>query len=118
MEIGIPSGLSLGFVASGRKEEDIQRVASEMEALFLYQLLKVMKEGLGDNREDGLGKGVHQSLFDWELARELSHKRGLGLKDMIVRQLKGEYQKSLNISKNLPIKESGVKETDKGDLYL
>jgi flagellar protein FlgJ len=71
-----------------KRREEIGRLAGEMEALFIHQLLKVMREQVEKEREEkGFGQGIHQGLFDLELARELALKKGIGLKEIIERQL-------------------------------
>ncbi|MGB9716295.1 MAG: peptidoglycan DD-metalloendopeptidase family protein [Thermodesulfovibrionales bacterium] len=65
----------------------VKAVAKEMEALFVYELIKAMRETANINKEDGLGKDVYQGMFDMELARLLS-ERGLGLQDLLLREFK------------------------------
>jgi len=65
-----------------------RQVAKEMESLFAYQLLKIMRETV-DNISDenkGIGHDTYSSLFDMEISRLLS-ERGMGLQDSIVQWL-------------------------------
>lgn len=72
----------------GRNDPDaVRAVAKEMEALFVYELIKAMRETTNLNKEDGLGKDVYQGMFDMELARLLS-ERGLGIQDLLLREFK------------------------------
>lgn len=72
----------------GRNDpEAIKAVAKEMEALFVYELIKAMRDTTNINKEDGLGKSVYQGMFDMELARLLS-ERGLGIKDLLLKEFK------------------------------
>jgi murein DD-endopeptidase MepM/ murein hydrolase activator NlpD len=88
----------------GRNDpEAIKAVAKEMEALFAYELIKAMRKTIGEETSDGLGKDTYMSMFDMELARLVSEK-GLGLQDMMLKQLKGDFDKS------------GVRSQDQGDL--
>lgn len=65
-----------------------RRVAKEMESLFAYQLLKVMRETANSMSEEnkGIGQDTYSSLFDMEVSRLLS-ERGMGLQDSIVQWL-------------------------------
>jgi Rod binding domain-containing protein len=67
---------------------DYKRVAKEMESLFAYQLIKIMRETVNDMSEEkkGIGQDTYSSLFDMEVSRLLS-ERGLGLQDNIVKWL-------------------------------
>ena len=65
-----------------------KQVAKEMESLFAYQLLKIMRETV-DNISDekkGIGNDTYSSLFDMEISKLLS-ERGMGLQDSIVQWL-------------------------------
>jgi Rod binding domain-containing protein len=65
-----------------------RRVAKEMESLFAYQLLKVMRETANNisDEKKGIGHDTYSSLFDMEISRLLS-ERGMGLQDSIVKWL-------------------------------
>jgi Rod binding domain-containing protein len=70
------------------KAPDFKRVAKEMESLFAYQLIKIMRETVNSMSEEekGIGQDTYSSLFDMEISRLLS-ERGLGLQDSIVKWL-------------------------------
>lgn len=67
---------------------DYRRVAKEMESLFAYQLMKIMRETVNNMSEEkkGIGQDTYSSLFDMEISRLLS-ERGLGLQENIVKWL-------------------------------
>lgn len=68
----------------GRKDtEAIKIAAKEMESLFVYELIKAMRQASGESSK-GMGSDVYTSLFDMELAR-LMAERGLGLKEMLLK---------------------------------
>jgi|SRR3989304_6355202 len=78
----------------GRNDpEAIKAVAKEMEALFAYELIKAMRKTINAETSDSLGKDTYMSMFDMELARLMS-ERGLGLQDMLLKGLKGDFDKS------------------------
>jgi flagellar protein FlgJ len=67
---------------------ELQKIAKEMESLFAYQLLKIMREtanSISSERKD-FGHSTYTSLFDMEISKLLS-ERGLGLQDSIIRSL-------------------------------
>ncbi len=70
----------------GGIESDYKQVAKDMESLFAYQLLKVMRETSENmsSEEKGQGQDTYMSLFDMELSK-LFAERGFGLQDSMVR---------------------------------
>jgi murein DD-endopeptidase MepM/ murein hydrolase activator NlpD len=71
----------------GRNDTDaVKAVAKEMEALFVYELIKAMRQATATETKNSLGKDTYMSMFDMELARLLAD-RGLGLQEMLLREL-------------------------------
>jgi flagellar protein FlgJ len=71
----------------------LKTAVTEFEALFIYQLLKEMRQSTpGDFLGKGLGHDIYNSLFDMEVARLIAG-RGLGLGEMILRQMNGRNRK-------------------------
>ncbi len=79
--------------AAERNDPEVLReVASQFEALFVQQMLKSMRDAsLG---EPLLGNSdqhdMYQEMMDQQLAVEMSSGKGIGLADMLVRQLGGD----------------------------
>ncbi|RJQ55747.1 MAG: hypothetical protein C4526_03090 [Nitrospiraceae bacterium] len=69
--------------AVNRKSE-ISKVAKEMEALFVHELIKVMRKTSESIAPDvkGAGNETYMSLFDMEVSKALAG-RGLGLQKAI-----------------------------------
>jgi len=70
-------------------DKDLDKACGEFESLFIYHLLKEMRASVpGDGY---LGKSMqsdtYTSMFDLEIARELSSQRGIGLADFLRQQL-------------------------------
>ena len=67
----------------------LREVAGQFEALFLQTMLKTMREAsLGDPiMGDSNGLDMFQSMLDQQLAVEMSSGEGIGLADLLVRQL-------------------------------
>jgi len=71
----------------GRNDPDaVKAMAKEMEALFVYELVKAMRQTTTTETENSLGKDTYMSMFDMEIARLLA-ERGLGLQEMLLREL-------------------------------
>lgn len=70
------------------QDPELKKVAKEMESLFAYQLIKIMRESskVLASEEKGLGQDTYMSMFDMEVSRLLS-ERGLGLQNALMEQL-------------------------------
>ena len=70
----------------------LREVANQFEALFLQTMLKSMREAsLGDPLfGDSEQMEMYQGMMDQQMAVELASGKGVGLADMLVRQLGGE----------------------------
>ena len=65
----------------------LKNLAKQIESAFIFELLKEMRQTTkGGLLGKGLGSEVYGSLFDMELSR-LFAERGLGLGDLVFRQL-------------------------------
>jgi flagellar protein FlgJ len=108
MNNGITSGLPVvtsapvkeaDKVAAGRaeKEKQLRKACADFEAMLTYQLFKSMREtvpqsGLTDRFP---GKETYTMMMDQKVAEELSKRgHGLGIKEMLYRQLAGKLLKS------------------------
>ena len=96
----------------GNKDADIRQAAKEMESLFAYQMLKVMRETSESmaGEKKGNGYNTYMTMFDTEISKVLS-ERGMGLQDSIVKWL-GKNQ-DVNISDN--VDNSKIDITNKND---
>ncbi len=80
------------FKALGNTEVRDAKVAGEVESLFLYQLLQEMDKTVERNEDSLFSSGeesTYKSLFNQELARTLAQGTGLGIKDMVEKELAG-----------------------------
>ncbi len=72
----------------------IREAAGQFEALLVQSMLKSMRAvSFGKGLFDSDQSNMYREMFDQQLAVELTHKRGLGLADMITRHLGGEQAK-------------------------
>jgi len=69
----------------------IKEVASQFEALFVQMVMKGMRDAkLGDGAFDNDQSRMYQDMMDSQLSLTLSKGKGLGLSDLIIKQLGGE----------------------------
>ena len=77
---------------AGKKEIDRERLkkaCADFEAMFIHQLLKFMRQAAPSNALLGKGPGteIYQSLLDQELSNHLAKRGGIGLGEMMERQI-------------------------------
>ena len=78
----------------GKNDETLKEACREMEAYFIQQLFKTMKTStqLG---EGIIPKGQHEGIFEdmliEEQSKEATKAGGIGLADMLYKQLSREY---------------------------
>lgn len=71
--------------------EALREVARQFEALFIHMMLKNVREtGFGDELFDSEQTKLYQGMFDQQVAVHMAEKGGIGLADLLVRQLGGE----------------------------
>lgn len=79
---------------SGSKPEEVlQEAAKQFESLFVTMMVKAMRDTLP---KDGMFASSamenYQEMFDQQLSLDLSRRGGLGLSDLIARQLSAGVQ--------------------------
>lgn len=91
-----PAVTDLGALASLRAQarahdpESLRKAAQQFEALFTQQLLKSARAAnLGDDVLGGGQTEFYQDLFDQQMALHLSSGKGIGLAEVLVRQMIG-----------------------------
>ena len=86
---------SLKSEAKARDPQALKEVAKQFESLFTQMLLKSMRDanksfsGGGDALFRSDQGDFYQDMFDQQMAMHLSQGQGLGLADVLVRQLSG-----------------------------
>ncbi|HSR50121.1 MAG TPA: rod-binding protein [Acidobacteriota bacterium] len=72
-----------------RPQASLEEMAQQFEAVFVAQVLKVMRESVGSSGlfEDAPGKDVHMSMLDQHLAQELVRQGGFGLAEQMRQHL-------------------------------
>ncbi|WP_415899181.1 flagellar assembly peptidoglycan hydrolase FlgJ [Neptuniibacter sp. QD48_11] len=83
--------------AKGDSDEGLRLAAQQFEQLFVSMLLKSMREANAAFGEDNFMNSsqtkMFQSMYDNQIALELSGSQGIGLTDVLVRQLGGQVDK-------------------------
>jgi Rod binding domain-containing protein len=69
-----------------RNREALGRACAEMEALFLNQLMAAMGRTV-PSEDAGFARETWTSLRDAEFSRILAAERGIGLRELLMRQL-------------------------------
>lgn len=80
------------ILEQAEKSEDkakLWEACQEFESVFVYQMLKKMRETIPKNElfNGGMGEEVFQGLLDEETAKNLSSNGGMGLAKMIFEQM-------------------------------
>lgn len=86
-----PKGLE-GLKAGARQQspEALREAARQFESLLARMMIRSMREAsLGDGLLDSEQGDLYQDMFDQQLSVELTRGRGLGLADLLIRQLSG-----------------------------
>src|SRR5687768_4745239 len=74
--------------ARERSPEALEAVAKQFESLFLEMMLKSMREAsLGGGIFDSDAGNLYQGMFDKQISLDLSRSKGLGIADLLMRQL-------------------------------
>lgn len=76
--------------AGSEAPDALREAAVQFEALFIQTLLGTMREaGFGDELFGSEQGKLYQGMFDRQISVDLARKEGIGLADLIVRQLGG-----------------------------
>lgn len=74
--------------SADKPQEALQEAAKQFESLFVTMMVKAMRDTLPkDGMFSSSNMESYQEMFDQQLALDLSRKGGLGLSDLIARQL-------------------------------
>lgn len=124
MNSRLPAGIDSGaytdlnrlnrFKVGGDNEGNLRKVAQEFEALFLNQMLKAMRSAnevfAEGNFMNSNETKLYQDMHDQQLAISMSKDKGMGLADVLVRQLS---QLKKGSARPNPFAETGVSEVAK-----
>ena len=96
-----------GGVAPKNTPEELKKAATDFEALFLNQMLKVMRDTVvkSDLFHGGSGEEIYNSLFDTELSGQMAKGGGIGLGKILL----GQLEKNMDLTpgtRGTPAKET------------
>ncbi len=84
-------------VTDQHDEQTLRQVAGQFEALFLNMMLKSMRQAsLGDPIFSSSQSDMYRDFADQQLAMNMSSRGGLGLQDVIMRQMGGQLADKLS----------------------
>ncbi len=76
--------------SDNERQDSLEQAAGQFEALFVNMLLKQMREaGPGETLFGSEQQAMFQELFDAQIAQRIGDGAGLGVADLLVRQLGG-----------------------------
>jgi murein DD-endopeptidase MepM/ murein hydrolase activator NlpD len=76
--------------ATGEKQKgELRKVSQQFEAIFIAQLLKVMRETIEESglTEGGFGKSTYTELFDQEVSLSIARRGAFGISDLLYNSL-------------------------------
>ena len=69
-------------------EKDMEKVARDFESVFVNKLLESMRKAVPKSGLlDSSALDMYQSLMDQEMAKKMSERKGMGLGEMVYRDL-------------------------------
>lgn len=87
--------------SEGDKDVALQKVAKQFESMFVSMLFKGMRQANAVFEEGNMGHSnaekTYRDMHDQQLSLNISEGRGMGIADMVYRQLKGNHQRQANI---------------------
>jgi Rod binding domain-containing protein len=80
-------GQAPSFGATGIR--DLREATGEFESLYIAQIMQAMRATVPESGLMGSGSGqrVFQEMMDQELSRQVAHSGGLGIGEILYRQL-------------------------------
>lgn len=89
---------SSALPSSGKDKTGLKESCAEMESLFIYYLIKEMRSTIPKSgfMSGGMAEEVYTSMFDVQMAKELSLKNELGLSSMLLKSIEKESDNNGN----------------------
>ncbi len=96
-----------GGAAPRNTPAELKKAVTDFEALFLNQMLKVMRDTVvkSDLFHGGSGEEIYNSLFDTELSGQMAKGGGIGLGKILL----GQFEKNIVLTsgeRRTPAKEA------------
>ena len=85
-----------GRLVGPEQEDDaarLRKVAEDFEAVFLYQIIKQMRQTVEKEKlfHGGMGEDVFSEMMDEELSKKMAGRGSAGIADMLFKQLSRQY---------------------------
>lgn len=74
------------------QEQKMKKACADFESIFIYQMLKTMRSTVPRSSllNKMTGKETYETIMDQKMSEELTVKGGLGIQEMLFRQLNRE----------------------------
>lgn len=86
---------SINDIGRENKDQALRKVADQFESMFVKMMMKSMRDANKVFQEDSImhspQEDFYQQMYDDQLSVSLTGKQGMGLSDVIYRQLNQEY---------------------------
>ena len=79
-------------LTTDREVRQLKKACQDFESIFIYTLLKTMRESLPKGEASSQAQGIYTSIGDQELARSIASGSGIGMGNMLFEQLKTRIQ--------------------------
>lgn len=78
--------------AQPRAERELRAAAAEFESLFINQMMKSMRDTIAKSElfHGGNAEEIYTSMLDAELSKSMARSGGIGLADMLLKQLSSQ----------------------------
>lgn len=91
---------------SADKDEALKKVAQQFESMFINMMMKNMRQANAVFEEDSMFKSeesdFYRDMHDHQLSLTLAHSRGIGIADVLYRQLRQSYGSEIAASQPEP----------------
>ena len=79
------------------KDEKLRKACADFEAIIIQQMLRTMRKSVPKSEllETSYAEEIYQSMHDDELAKGLAHGRGVGLGELLFRQISGQVRSTI-----------------------
>lgn len=85
-------------------QASLRAVAQQFESVYLNMMLKSMREAsFGDPLFDSNNSNMYRDMYDNQIAMHMSQQKGMGLADMLVKQLQQNLPKSTESDESLAV---------------
>jgi flagellar protein FlgJ len=94
-------------ISSHGQDRHIRELCSEFEALFINQMLQIMRKSIPKSGllGGGLQEDIYTGMFDERLAAQLSKGKGIGLGEQLYEQLVRSYKTARSQGEERPQKD-------------